>query len=84
MSIVQPRSSHATLAHPPPDPAARAALRGRSWLRARERACDHVLSGQERARHRQHQEALNDHMLRDIGLSRADIMAETTKRFWER
>jgi uncharacterized protein YjiS (DUF1127 family) len=84
MSIVQPRSSHATLAHPPPDPAARAARRVRSWLRALERACDLVLTWQERARQRQHLEALNDHMLRDIGLSRADIMAETTKRFWER
>ena len=84
MSIVQPRSSHATLAHQPPDPAARAALRARSWLRALERACDLLLTWQERARQRRHLESLNDHMLRDIGLSRADIMAETTKRFWER
>jgi uncharacterized protein YjiS (DUF1127 family) len=37
-----------------------------------------------RARERRHLEALSDHMLRDIGLSRADVMAEATKPFWQR
>ena len=53
-------------------------------LRALERVCDLLLGWQERAQQRRHLESLSDHMLRDIGLSRADVLAETTKRFWER
>lgn len=83
MSIGQPRSSHAALAQQPVAAAARAALRARSWRRVLERACDRLLSWQERSRQRHQLASLSDHMLRDIGLSRADILAETTKRFWQ-
>ncbi|HZA66506.1 MAG TPA: DUF1127 domain-containing protein [Geminicoccaceae bacterium] len=41
-----------------------------------------LLVWHERARQRRQLETLSDHMLRDIGLSRADVLAETTKPFW--
>jgi uncharacterized protein YjiS (DUF1127 family) len=37
---------------------------------------------QERARQRRHLQALDDRLLRDIGLSRADVEFESSKRFW--
>jgi uncharacterized protein YjiS (DUF1127 family) len=83
MSIGQPRSSSAALAHQPIHPGARVALPARSWLRTLERFCDRLLTWQERSRQRHHLASLSDHMLRDIGLTRADVMAETTKRFWQ-
>ena len=36
----------------------------------------------ERAAERRHLAALDDHLLKDIGLNRADIDAVTTKPFW--
>ena len=36
----------------------------------------------ERARQRRHLSELSDHMLKDIGLSRADVEAEAAKPFW--
>ncbi len=36
----------------------------------------------ERAAERRHLAALDDHLLKDIGVSRADIDAVTTKPFW--
>jgi uncharacterized protein YjiS (DUF1127 family) len=36
----------------------------------------------ERARQRRALSELNDHMLRDIGLTRADAWAESEKPFW--
>lgn len=75
MAIIQPRSSHATLARPAVDTG--------GWRRALQRVGDLLLTWQERAQQRHHLEQLSDHMLRDLGLSRADIMAETTKRFWQ-
>lgn len=36
----------------------------------------------EVARQRRHLASLSDWQLRDIGLSRADVEAETTKPFW--
>jgi uncharacterized protein YjiS (DUF1127 family) len=36
----------------------------------------------ERARQRRQLRELNDHMLRDIGLTRADAWAESDKPFW--
>jgi uncharacterized protein YjiS (DUF1127 family) len=36
----------------------------------------------ERARQRRHLAGLNDHILRDIGLTRGDVMAESSKPFW--
>ena len=81
MSMGQFRSPQATLAHRSPGFGGRWI---RSGVRVLERACDLLLTWQERSQQRQQLEMLNDHMLRDIGLSRADILAEATKRFWER
>ena len=36
----------------------------------------------DRARQRRQLQQLGDHMLKDIGLSRADVEAETAKPFW--
>ncbi len=83
MSMGHFRSSQATLATPSLG-GGRAARWARSSLRALERALDLLLTWQERTRQRRQLEQLNDHLLRDIGLSRADVLAEATKRFWER
>ena len=37
---------------------------------------------QDRARQRHHLETLNDHLLKDLGLSRADVARESSKPFW--
>ena len=47
------------------------------------RGLDRLLLWAERSGQRHRLAELNDHMLRDIGLSRADVMAETTKPFWQ-
>ena len=41
-----------------------------------------LLLWHERARQRRHLQDLSDRMLRDIGLSRADVLAEAYKPFW--
>ena len=41
-----------------------------------------LLTWHERARQRRHLQSLSDHMLRDIGLTRADVFAEAAKPFW--
>ena len=46
------------------------------------RATDLLLLWQERARQRRQLQNLNDRMLRDIGLTRGDVMAESSKPFW--
>jgi len=46
------------------------------------RAVDMLLTWRERARQRRQLRSLNDHMLRDLGLTRADVMAESSKPFW--
>ena len=57
----------------------------RSSLRAAlTRVAGLLLTWQERARQRGQLNCLSDHMLRDIGLTRADVLAEATKRFWQR
>jgi uncharacterized protein YjiS (DUF1127 family) len=58
------------------------ARQARSWSRALARAIDLLLIWQQRARDRRQLESLSDHMLRDIGLSRADVFAEAAKPFW--
>lgn len=73
MAIIRPR----------PSTLAQHAVDAGGLHRLFERICDRLLTWQERAHQRHHLEQLSDHMLRDIGLSRADIMAETTKRFWQ-
>ena len=42
-----------------------------------------VIVWQERARERNRLAAMDDRMLRDIGLSRSDIAQETSKAFWQ-
>jgi uncharacterized protein YjiS (DUF1127 family) len=41
-----------------------------------------VLTWQERSRERRHLAELPDHVLRDVGLSRADVAHEAAKPFW--
>jgi uncharacterized protein YjiS (DUF1127 family) len=45
--------------------------------------CEAVLTCAERVRQRRQLAELNDYMLRDIGLTRADVSAETRKPFWQ-
>ena len=70
---------------------ARAARRDRASSRARrrspwpqvvQRAVDLLLIWQQRSRDRQQLQTLSDYMLRDIGLTRADVFAEASKPFW--
>jgi uncharacterized protein YjiS (DUF1127 family) len=69
------RTSHATLAG--------LGARSRPWLAARAvRIVDLLLTWHERARQRHQLRALDHHMLRDIGLSRADVEGEAGKPFW--
>jgi uncharacterized protein YjiS (DUF1127 family) len=42
-----------------------------------------VLAWFERARQRRQLGRLSDHMLQDIGVSRADVESEVSKRFWQ-
>ena len=49
------------------------------WLR---RAADLLLLWHGRARQRRQLQNLSDRMLRDIGLTRGDVMAESSKPFW--
>jgi uncharacterized protein YjiS (DUF1127 family) len=53
-----------------------------SWIHAVQRAVDLLLIWQQRARDRQQLQSLSDHMLRDIGLTRADVFLEASKPFW--
>ena len=46
------------------------------------RAASLLLTWQERASERHLLMSLEDHMLRDIGLSRADALREAAKPFW--
>jgi uncharacterized protein YjiS (DUF1127 family) len=81
MSTLQLRSSAATLA----GGAGRTttwtdhATHGRELL---ENVAPALLTWLERARQRRHLRMLSDHMLRDIGLSRADVESEAGKPFW--
>ena len=45
-------------------------------------AMDTVLDWQDRARQRRRLGEMDDHLLRDIGLSRADLEYESSKPFW--
>ncbi|MBP2290938.1 DUF1127 domain-containing protein [Azospirillum rugosum] len=46
-------------------------------------AVEHAFGAYERWRQRQALGRLDDHLLKDIGLSRADVDAETRKPFWK-
>ena len=61
-------------------PAADISLKGLSTLIVN--AMDTVLDWQDRARQRRHLGEMDDHLLRDIGLSRADLEYESSKPFW--
>lgn len=50
--------------------------------RAFERVAGAVLGWQQRAAERRHLAALDDRMLKDMGISRADVNRESTKPFW--
>lgn len=53
-----------------------------TWASGVQRLITLLLTWQQRARDRRQLESLSDHMLRDIGLSRADVLAEASKPFW--
>jgi uncharacterized protein YjiS (DUF1127 family) len=59
-----------------------AGFAGRRIARAAARVAELGLTWFERSRQRRQLAELSDHMLRDIGLSRAEIWAETDKPFW--
>lgn len=48
-----------------------------------QRLADRLLTWLQRAQQRRHLRTLNDNMLKDIGLSRADVDHETRRRFWQ-
>ena len=58
--------------------------RDQHWSRASgvQRLVTLLLTWQQRARDRRQLQSLSDHMLRDIGLTRADVFAEASKPFW--
>ena len=62
-----------------PQPAARPD--GRRWL-TRARVRDVVLSWHERGRQRRQLMGLSDHVLREIGISRAAALGEARKPVW--
>ena len=68
-----------TAARPPPRPLD-ISLKGLSALIVN--ATDTVLDWQDRARQRHRLGEMDDHLLRDIGLSRADLEHEVAKPFW--
>jgi len=74
MASVRVGTSYATLAGGMvSSPRSRAAIVGHAEV---------LLNWFERARQRRHLGQLSDHMLKDIGLSRADVESETAKPFW--
>jgi uncharacterized protein YjiS (DUF1127 family) len=76
------RSEHCIDTIQSPRVAALAGFRLGQLRRRLARGLDWLLLCCERAGQRRQLAELNDHMLRDIGLSRADVMAEATKPFW--
>ena len=63
-----------------PIPAIDISLKGLSALIVK--STDTVLDWQDRARQRHRLGEMDDHLLRDIGLSRADLEHEIEKPFW--
>ena len=62
-------------------------LGGSFWGRCRRTVVavlDLALAWQDRARARHYLAMIDDHMLRDIGISRADVQRECNKPFWRR
>lgn len=46
-------------------------------------AAVHVLKWQERAQERRHLQRLDDRLLKDMGLTQADVAREAAKSFWQ-
>ena len=78
MSTIQLTTARAARCHG----ASRRARRRTFWAHAAQHAAHLLLTWQQRARDRQQLQSLSDHMLRDIGLSRADVFLEASKPFW--
>jgi uncharacterized protein YjiS (DUF1127 family) len=57
--------------------------RGMAGTGAVTRFFDHALTWLERSRPRRHLGELDDRLLRDIGLSQAEVDNETSRRFWQ-
>ena len=55
-----------------------------AFLRALGAAVDKVYLWQERAAQRAQLAALDDHRLKDLGISRAEAVREAAKPFWRR
>lgn len=55
---------------------------GSRLARSAARALEVLLQWQERASQRRQQASLEDHLLKDVALSRADVAYETSKPFW--
>jgi uncharacterized protein YjiS (DUF1127 family) len=77
MANAQLGVSHATLAGRTTHPPVHLVLQRWSAY-----AFEQVLAWSERVRQRRQLQQLGDHMLKDIGLSRADVEAEVSKPFW--
>ena len=77
MASVRVGASHATFAGRATNRTVHLVPRG--WFPS---AFEQALSWLERARQRRQLRELGDHMLKDIGLSRADVEAEAAKPFW--
>ena len=75
--MTRPYAPQLSSGHAVPCAAASVALPGRL-----SRLVQTLLLWHERARQRRHLGNLSDDMLRDLGLSRADVLAETDKPFW--
>ena len=78
MASVRVGASYATLAGRTSNPPMHLVPRG--WFAC---AFEQPLAWLERARQRRQLRQLGDHMLKDIGLSRADVDAEASKPFWQ-
>ena len=76
MSTLPLRSSYAPLAAPRDRP------RTLGWSARAAHAIELLMIWHERARQRHQLRSLSDHMLRDIGLGRADVEGEAAKPFW--
>lgn len=47
------------------------------------RLADRISIWRQRSRERRHLHGLSEYMLQDLGISRADVDHETSKRYWE-